>query len=64
MDAAALYHLEAARSLLGVAEKQYEDADFGACNKFARRALEQIDRAKKIQAFHDSAQRQESGGAP
>ncbi len=64
MGEASLYHLEAARSLLRSAEKQYEDADFGACEKFARRALEQIERARKLEAFHDRAKGLKNGGAP
>ena len=64
MEKSVLYHLTAAKGLLADAEKQYEDADFPAALKFARRAREQLDRARKLQDFHKHAGSLKTGGDP
>ena len=53
MDAAAKYHMDAAKGLLVAAEKQYEDADFTEATSLARQAQDQVDRSRKLRSFHD-----------
>ena len=62
MPEAARYHLDTARGLLAAAEKQYEDADFGAALKFAQRAHEQVERTVDLKAFQEAADNQLNRG--
>jgi hypothetical protein len=62
MEESALYHLDAASGLLNAAEKQYEDADFTSASELASQAADQLDRARKIQAFHKLVDDEGSGG--
>ena len=64
MGDTSLYHLAAAKGLLAAAEKQYEDADFTAALKFARRAQDQVERARRLQAFHEQADSLKTRGDP
>jgi len=42
------YHLTLAKELFQAAEKQYEEADFSASNKFIKQAGEQLKRANEL----------------
>jgi len=53
MDSDAQYHLDAAKGLLEAAEKQYEDADFTEATALALQAQNHVDRARKLQQFHE-----------
>ena len=63
MDESAAYHLDAAQGLLDAAEKQYEDADFTSATSLAQQAAEQVDRSRKLRAFHKLVEPEFSGGA-
>jgi hypothetical protein len=63
MDETAAYHLDAALGLLDAAEKQYEDADFTSATELAIQAEEQLDRSRKLRAFHNLVEPEVSGGS-
>jgi hypothetical protein len=62
MEESSLYHLDAARGLLDAAEKQYEDADFTAASDLTAQAADQLDRSRKLRAFHKLVDEEGSGG--
>ena len=55
MEAAALYHLKVARSLLEAAEAQYEQADFPAATEFLDQSEQQLARARRLHTMSQPA---------
>jgi hypothetical protein len=55
MEEAARYHLNVARSLLDAAERQYEEADFPAAERFLDQSESQLQRARRLHTMSGSA---------
>ena len=55
MEAAALYHLKVARSLLEAAEAQYEQADFPSATQFLEQSEQQLARARRLHTMSQAA---------
>ena len=55
MEAAALYHLKVARSLLVAAEAQYEQADFPSAKQFLEQSEQQLARARRLHTMSQPA---------
>ena len=55
MEAAALYHLNVARSLLVAAEEQYEQADFPSATEFLDQSEQQLARARRLHTMSQPA---------
>ena len=55
MEAAALYHLKVARSLLVAAEEQYEQADFPSATEFLDQSEQQLARARRLHTMSQPA---------
>jgi hypothetical protein len=51
-----------ANGLLDAAEKQYEDADFTSATELTRQAADQLDRSRKLRAFHELVETEGAGG--
>jgi len=55
MEAAALYHLKVASSLLEEAEGQYEQADFPSATQFLDQSEQQLARARRLHTMSQPA---------
>ncbi len=64
MKEAALYHLTIAKNLLEAAEKQYEEADFTAANKFIKQADKQYQKARKLYMLYHQPDTIDAGVKP